>query len=768
MATDPAKPAVNPPRRDVDREVVQAWLDALSTAACDEQEFLAAVEKLSQRSAEAGWDALALLDQYYRLGKIPSEVFSRLKSSLSSLLIGARSNSQELSVPLPQRAEVDPPPASRAHLTPAPAAPLPSAAPRPAAAKKTKQPLWPLTPPADRVPSQAQIASPELPPPAAARAAQIEEEESAEEAIPPQVKQVAAIEPLRRSPRREIGIGEVLRGRYVIKSVLGRGGTGTVFEAADLYRVDLPESGQRVALKVLHGQIAGKPQLFSELQREFQLLQSLSHPNVVRAFDLDRDGDIAFLTMEFLRGLSLTGVLAARNQVRFERAHALAIIRDVGRAVAHAHSRAVVHGDLNPGNIFITNEGEVRVLDFGAAHASSGGPTVSAPSARSPIATPRYASPQVLGGQRPDARDDVYSLACLIYVLLSGKHPFGDKTALGAQEQRLRPSRPDGLSRKEWRALRTGLAFDRERRPADIALWLEAFDWSTAAPRLPPLLALVRVAPPRRNRLGVAALVIAAIVGALAAALWANAYFGWDRNLFSTAANDSEPQPDASPPPPPQSDRSNAAAQPPSSAQASPPAQPSASAQNTVVPPAERAAAPQSTPEPQAAPSSSAPPPSPPSDRTGLSASERDAATSSRRAALAASAAVLPPSSAEGAPVGPLPRSRVELAADTVDVPLTDPAARIVVRRKGSLQGPATFTWWTESGTAKPGQDFIAVTPHQEVIEQGKNSVSLFIPVVGDATRQQPKSFYVVINDPGPGVTLGARTLSMVTIPPSQ
>jgi hypothetical protein len=87
MATDPVKPAVSPPRRDVDREVVHAWLDALSTAACDEQEFLRAVEKLTERSAEAGWDALALLDQYYRLGKIPSEVFSRLKSSLSSQLI---------------------------------------------------------------------------------------------------------------------------------------------------------------------------------------------------------------------------------------------------------------------------------------------------------------------------------------------------------------------------------------------------------------------------------------------------------------------------------------------------------------------------------------------------------------------------------------------------------------------------------------------------------------------------------------------------------
>ncbi len=239
MATDPANPAVNPPRRDVDREVVQAWLDALSTSACDEQEFLGAVEKLSQRSAEAGWDALSLLDQYYRLGKIPSEVFGRLKSSLSSRTVGAGTSSGELSVPLPQRAEVDAQSAPRTPPTPMPAAQVSRTAP--------------ATHRGDEGEAACRSGSGRRGPGGPA-------------------KPVAAVEPLRRSARQEIAVGEVLRGRYVIKSVLGRGGTGTVFEAADLYRVDLPESGQRVALKVLHGQIAGKPQLFSELQREFQLL----------------------------------------------------------------------------------------------------------------------------------------------------------------------------------------------------------------------------------------------------------------------------------------------------------------------------------------------------------------------------------------------------------------------------------------------------------------------------------------------------------------
>jgi serine/threonine protein kinase len=721
MPPESAKPAANPLRRDVDREVVQAWLDALSTGACDEQEFLRAVEKLTRRSLDAGWDALALLDQYFRLGKIPTELFSSINSRLGSQLIKSGSTGEELSVPLPRRggaAEPLPPP------TPAPAPPV-----RPA----------PLPSAVQAVAAQAAREAAPAPPPQ------------------PTTRPVAGVEPLRRSTRREIAVGEVLRGRYVIKGVLGRGGTGMVFEAADLYRVDMPDGGQRVALKVLYGQIAGKPKLMSELQREFQLLQSLSHPNIVRAHDMDRDGDIAFFTMEFLRGLSLTGVLGARNQVRFERSHALAIIRDVGGAVAHAHSRAVVHGDLNPGNIFITNEGEIRVLDFGAARVSPEGPTLSAASSdRIPVATPRFASPQVLDGQQPDARDDVYSLACLSYVLLSGKHPFGEQTALGAQEQRLRPSRPGGLSWKEWRAMRSGLAFDRERRPSDVTQWLGAFDWSKPAAHLPPLLTLVRVPPRTRSRWAVPTLATAAVVAALAAALWASAYFNLGRHTPASATGESRTQSDASPP---QSDSSTtagqptAAPQPGTSAQPIPPARSTAAqatppAHGAPVQPAVRASVPTTPPAPAARPSSTSPPPSTPANaRAQLAASSRSAG------AVDASA---------------LPRSRIELAADTIDVPLTDPAARIIVRRRGSLQGDATFTWWTESGTAKPGQDFMAVSPHQEVIEDGKNSVSLFIPVVGDATRQQPKSFYVVINDPGPGVTLGARTLTMVTIPPSQ
>jgi hypothetical protein len=98
-----------------------------------------------------------------------------------------------------------------------------------------------------------------------------------------------------------------------------------------------------------------------------------------------------------------------------------------------------------------------------------------------------------------------------------------------------------------------------------------------------------------------------------------------------------------------------------------------------------------------------------------------------------------------------------------VDVPAGDSSARVIVRRKGSLRGETAFTWWTESGTAKPGNDFQPMVPRVERFQDGKSSVSLDIPLAG-TLRTQPKSFYVAIDMPEDGAKLGARTLTMVTL----
>jgi hypothetical protein len=548
-----------------------------------------------------------------------------------------------------------------------------------------------------------------------------------------------------------VAIGDVLRNRYRVVGVLGRGGMGTVFEAMDEYRIDLPTTSQRLAVKVLHSAVAHREELLAELQREFQHLQLLSHPNVVRVHEFDRDGDIAFFTMEFLNGALLSKVLNARKGIALARAHALAIMRDSGAALAHAHSRGVVHGDINPQNIFITNGGELRVLDFGASHKMprDGWTLGGESSAREPVATPGYASCQLLEGQYPDARDDVFAFACVAYVLLSGRHPFPNRTAVEACAQNLRPPRPPGITSHQWSVLREGLRWEREQRPADIGEWLDRFGLAGAARQLPnlPLIVNAPMAPKLNFKRVAAGILVAALLAAVG--LWAVSNYdtlaqqvtAWTGRARS-AVEDADKLPTVPGP--------VAADQAPAPAAAPPPA---ARAPTTQAPPPTSAAgsAPASRANPTLSALMAAPiPPTP-------SAAGRPAVTPKAVARTSAGDAA-----ARTANSGP---TRIELAADTVDVQAPDTTASIEVHRKGNLHGDAPFTWWTESGTAKPGQDFTPVMPHEGQIESGSASVSLSVRVSG-APRTKPKSFYVVIDRTDSGPALAGRTLTMVTLQP--
>ena len=437
-------------------DLAQDWLDALSSGSCDEDAFLNAMQDLTRKDPDAGWDLLSLLDQYYRRGKIKPEVFRALKSNLEGQLLGTADTESS----------------------------------GPVAVEEASLPAAGLTVPVITAPART-AARPVAPSVGALSA-------------PPSAIGRAG-SPLRRPRDARLGlaVGDLLRGRYRIKSVVGRGGMSTVFEAIDQYRLDLPTVGQRLAIKVLDTAVTERPELLMELRREFQHLQSLSHPNIVRVYEYDRDGGTDFFTMEFLSGVSLGRVLSARHMVALDRSHALTIIRDVGAALTHAHDRGIVHGDLNPGNIFITDDGEVRVLDFGASQIVRRGPWISDFELldQTPIATPRYASCEVLEGEPADVGDDLYAFGCIVYLLLAGKHPFGEHTAIQARTRRLKPARPTGLKRLQWRALRSALSFDRDRRPAAVEEWLKPFDLERAAVRLPVLPALLKVTSRQRVRL---------------------------------------------------------------------------------------------------------------------------------------------------------------------------------------------------------------------------------------------------------------------------
>jgi serine/threonine protein kinase len=741
------QPTGGKPERALSELSTPELLDALASGRCDSATFLRSMRGPIGPDSTGNWEVLSLLDQYYRRGKIPKELFQEVRIGLAQFALGLHVE--------------DPVPRSQASIAPV-AQPSPSVAPPQVSAPQVAPPV---PPPRAAQPHVAapQVQTPVLPSTSAVTAPARPREASAE------VRTSSAPE-----AAREIGVGDVLRNRYRIVGVLGQGGLGTVYEADDNYRLDIPPSGQGVAIKVLHASVTKRAELFAELRREFQHLQSLSHPNIVRAFEFDRDGAVAFFTMELLNGSLLSQLLLARNHARLDRAEAWAIVRDVGSAISHAHSRHVVHGDINPQNIFITQRGNVRVLDFGASHALSSAGAAGEIHATS-FATPGYASCQVLEGARPDARDDVFALACVTYLLLSGEHPFKNHTATEARVRGIKPKRLSELHGRQWRALRTALLWDREKRPSDVAAWLQALDVTAAAPQLRALGELTYQPMPPRGRLGFALGVTAAALVVLAAGFWAATHYNeLSTGIASLVDNASshrsaepvvEPAPDLAAPPDlsglsntpraPSTPVTTRAA-PLAAAQTPPAPTPTPVAATPVAPAPTPVARSPVTPTP-VAPAPVAPAPVAPAPVAPAPVAAAPAASSS----VASSPVTSRPAAARAAV------SQIELAADTVDVPFNEPSASVLVHRKGNLRDRVGFTWWTESGTAKPVTDFAPVLPHVEYFDEGKATVTLSIRLANTA-RAQDKSFYVVIDQHEDNAKLGPRALTMITLPGNQ
>jgi len=266
----------------------------------------------------------------------------------------------------------------------------------------------------------------------------------------------------RDSARADLGVGDVLCDRYVIESELASGGMGTVYKALDQSRSEHTEADAYVAIKVLHEKTRTRSDVLAKLRREFYCAQALSHRSIVKVYELDLH-QIPFFTMELVDGESLPGVMQRFHPLPLPRSYVYAVIRETGEGLAHAHDRRVIHGDIKPQNVMVTNSGEVRILDFGTSGEAS-------------VLTPAYASCELLEGREADPRDDLFALACLSYELLAGEHPFHHRRSTEARTLKIAPSRPPGLTGRQWRALSRGLAWDRADRPASMRDWLADLD----------------------------------------------------------------------------------------------------------------------------------------------------------------------------------------------------------------------------------------------------------------------------------------------------
>ena len=258
----------------------------------------------------------------------------------------------------------------------------------------------------------------------------------------------------------------VLKQRFVLEERIGAGGMGTVYRAKDLRKVEARDSRPFIAVKVLNNDFRQHPEAFIALEREASKSQGLRHSNIVSIFDFDKDSDIPFITMELLEGTELAELLRAYPN-GLPQEQAWQIIEGMVKGLAHAHEEGVVHADFKPGNVFVTKR-SAKILDFGIARAmrmNHAGEDTDFDPARLAALTPAYASREMLNGDNPEPRDDLYSLGVVMYMILSGHHPYGRLPAHEAAQENLKPERIKSLSSRRWRVLQQCLQFNRQARP---------------------------------------------------------------------------------------------------------------------------------------------------------------------------------------------------------------------------------------------------------------------------------------------------------------
>ena len=309
---------------------------------------------------------------------------------------------------------------------------------------------------------------------------------------------------------------------YEILAPIGSGGMGEVYKARDT------KLGRDVAIKVLHDLFAEDPERLARFEREAKLLASLNHENIATLYGFGESDSIRFLAMELVEGETLAERLD-RGPMELE--EALAIFRQIALALEAAHEKGVIHRDLKPANVKITEDGKVKVLDFGLGKALAPEPSEEALS-QSPTAaysgtmagmimgTAPYMSPEQARGKTVDQRTDVWAFGCVLYEALTGKKPFEGETVTDtlAAVVRAEPewsALPRTTPSSIRRLLRRALTKDRTRRlPHMGAARLEIDDAGDET-------AVEIVAEPSRQRrlpLALAALLLVAIVGF---AVWA-------------------------------------------------------------------------------------------------------------------------------------------------------------------------------------------------------------------------------------------------------
>ena len=220
-------------------------------------------------------------------------------------------------------------------------------------------------------------------------------------------------------------IGKMLDNRYEILERIGTGGMAIVYKAK-CHRLN-----RLVAIKILKSDLAQNEEFRRRFNAESQAVAQLSHPNIVSVYDVSRGGDMEYIVMELIDGITIKQYMEKRGQLNWR--ESLHFITQIMRGLSHAHSRGIIHRDIKPQNIMVLRDGSVKVADFGIACLADSAQTLT----QEALGSVHYISPEQARGDRPDARSDIYSSGVVLYEMLTGRLPFEGESAVSVAIQHL-------------------------------------------------------------------------------------------------------------------------------------------------------------------------------------------------------------------------------------------------------------------------------------------------------------------------------------------
>jgi serine/threonine-protein kinase len=255
----------------------------------------------------------------------------------------------------------------------------------------------------------------------------------------------------------EVGSGMMIDGRYRILSRVGSGGMADVFCAED------QQLGRRVALKLLHRRFSEDPGFVERFRREAQAAAGLQHPNVVSVYDRGDYEGIYYIAMEYLPGRSLKQII--REEAPIEPVRAIDLTLQILKAARFAHRHGVIHRDLKPHNVIVDDAGHAKVTDFGIARAGASDMTETG----SIMGTAQYLSPEQAQGHAVSASSDVYSVAVVLYELLTGRVPFDAESAVSIALKHVSeaPTAPTAINPRIPPELEQIVLWGLNKNPAD-------------------------------------------------------------------------------------------------------------------------------------------------------------------------------------------------------------------------------------------------------------------------------------------------------------